>query len=160
MDASKAPNPILSKWRKLSGSAAGRYLFSRGLGLFVPYSGTIGPRVQRLEPGRAVVHMRDRRRIRNHLRSIHAAALLNLTELTGGLVATVSMPAGARMIITGVTVDFLKKARGLLEAEGTCLVPQSNERAEIEAQVVIRDTSSDVVARGTVRVLVGPVPAE
>ena len=160
MDANRAPHPVLSKWRRLSRSAAGRWLFSRGLGLLVPYSGTIGPRVQRLEPGGAVIHMRDRRRVRNHLRSVHAAALLNLTELTGGLLATVSMPADARMIITGVNVDFVKKARGLLAAEGTCPVPQSNERAEIEVQVVIRDASADVVARGTVRVLVGPVPAK
>ncbi|MEW6367085.1 MAG: DUF4442 domain-containing protein [Acidobacteriota bacterium] len=160
MDASRSVNPVLEKWNRLSRSAVGRWVFSRGLALFVPYSGTIGPQVQRLEPGRAVIRMRDRRRVRNHLRSIHAAALLNLTELTGGLLATVSMPADARMIITGVSVDFLKKARGLLEAEGSCPVPQSNERAEIEVQVAIRDTSSEVVARGTVRALVGPVPAK
>jgi acyl-coenzyme A thioesterase PaaI-like protein len=156
--ADRAANPILSKWNTLGKSAAGRWLFSRGLGVMVPYSGTIRPLVKRLEAGHGLVQMRDRRRVRNHLRSVHAAAMLNLTELTGGLLATVSMPAEARMIITRVTLDFIKKGRGLLEAEGTCPVPETNERAEIEVQVVIRDTARDVVAQGTVRVLIGPVP--
>jgi len=150
-------NPFLAKWRRLGGGPFGRWLFSRGVGLMAPYSGTIKPAVEELEPGRAVIRMRDRRRVRNHLRSVHAAAMLNLTELTGGLLATVTMPADARMIITGVSVDFLKKARGLLTAEGTLPVPETNERAEYEARVAIRDQQGDVVAEGRVKVLVGPV---
>ena len=76
---------------------------------------------------------------------------------TGGLAVTVSMPADARMIITRVTLEFLKKARGRLTSEGTCAVPESNQRAEVEVQVAIRDASGDVVAQGTVHVLVGPI---
>jgi len=158
MTEPEAPNPALARWNALRGTALGRWAFSRGLGVVVPYSGSIGPLIRHLEPGRAVIAMRDRRKVRNHLRSIHAAALLNLTELTGGLVVTVSMPADARMIITRVSLDFLKKARGLLTSEGTCPIPQSNQRAEIEVQVAIRDAAGDVVAQGTVHVLVGPIP--
>lgn len=156
MTQTAGANPILARWQRLGGGPFGRWLFSRGVGVMAPYSGTIRPAVRELEPGRAVILMRDRRRVRNHLRSIHAAALLNLTELTGGLLATVSMPADARMIITGVSVDFVKKARGLLTAEGTLPVPESSERREYEAQVAIRDQQGDVVAEGRVRVLVGP----
>jgi acyl-coenzyme A thioesterase PaaI-like protein len=153
-------NPILARWQKLGGSGLGRWLFSRGIGLMAPYSGTIRPRIEALEPGRAVVRMRERRRVRNHLRSVHAAALLNLVELTGGLLATVSMPADARMIVTGLSVDFVKKARGLLEAEGRCPVPESNERAEAEVVVEVRDSAGDPVANGRVRVLIGPIPRD
>ena len=149
-------NPFLAKWRTMGGNAVGRWLFSRGVGLMAPYSGTIKPAVQDLEPGRAVIRMRERRRVRNHLRSVHAAALLNLTELTGGLLAIVSMPADARMIITGVSVDFVKKARGVLTSEGTLPVPETSERAEYEASVVIRDAEGDPVTEGRVKVLVGP----
>lgn len=149
-------NPYLAKWNARRNSAFGRWFFSRGVGLMAPYSATIGARVQRLEPGTAVITMRDRRRVRNHLGSVHAAALLNLTELTGGLLATISMPPDARMIITRVELDFLKKARGLLTSEGSCSVPETSESAEIGVSVVIFDQARDEVASGTVTVLVGP----
>lgn len=149
-------NPILDRWQQWSRRPGGAWLFSRAIGWMAPYSSTIRARVRELAAGRAVVEMADRRRVRNHLRSIHAAALLNLAELTGGLLATVSMPADARMIPTGLSMDFVKKARGTLHAHGTCPVPESNARAEIEARVEIRDSADDAVANATVRILVGP----
>ena len=105
------------------------------LGLMVPYSGTIRPLVLLLEPGSAVVQMHDRRRVRNHLSSVHAAAMLNLAEQTGGIATSISIPGDARMIITRVTLDFLKKARGTLVSTGRCEVPTTNERSELDVEV-------------------------
>jgi acyl-coenzyme A thioesterase PaaI-like protein len=155
--AASASQTLLARWSQLSGSAVGRWLFSRGIGLAAPYSGTIRPVFERLEPGRVVVTLRDRRRVRNHLRSIHAAALLNLVELCGGVATLASIPADARMIITGVSADFVKKARGRLTAVGACEVLDSNERTEARVEVSITDDAGDVVATGEVRTLVGPI---
>jgi acyl-coenzyme A thioesterase PaaI-like protein len=152
-------NPILAHWQTLGRHPLGRLVFSVMVGVMAPYSATIRARVQSLAAGHAVVTMRDRRRVRNHLRSIHAAALMNLAELTGGLLSTVSIPADARMIIFSITIDFVKKARGLLTAEGRCEVPQSNAKAELPVLVTIRDQSGDEVARATVVTLIGPKPA-
>ena len=148
---------ILARWNLLNSSGIGRWLFSRAVGFAAPYSNTIGARVQTLAPGRAVITMRDRRKVRNHLRSIHAAAMLNLTEMTGGLLSVVSIPADARMIITRVELDFVKKGRGTLHSTGRCIPPVSNERAHLEVDVMIRDTANDEVARGRVTTLVGPI---
>ncbi len=150
-------NPLLAKWNRMNRTAVGRWLVSRAIAWVVPYSGTIRARVCELGPGRAVITMRDRRRVRNHLGSVHAAAMMNLCELTGGMLATVSMPADARMIITRASVDFVKKARGKLTATGTCPVPTSNERAELEASVVVCDQQGDQVATAKVSALIGPV---
>lgn len=150
------PNSVLAKWHLFQRLPAGRWLFSRILGMVAPYSGSIKPVFAELEPGRAVVRVRERRRIRNHIRSIHAAALMNLCELTGAMAVVAALPEDGRMIVAGATVDFLKKARGTLTAEANAPVPESSERHEVESKVSIRDRAGDEVVAATVRVLVGP----
>jgi acyl-coenzyme A thioesterase PaaI-like protein len=147
---------VVSRWNRHKDSAIGRWLFSRGLGRFAPYTGTIGARVKTLEPGRSLVTMRDRKAVRNHLNSIHAVALTNLIELTGSLSIIASLPPETRMIPIRLETDFIKKGRGLMTAEASCVIPASNEKAELPATVVIRDDAGDEVARGRVTVVIGP----
>lgn len=151
-----AESLVMEKWKRARGSRLGRWLFSRGVGRFAPYTGTIGARVEELEPGHSVVTMRDRRAVRNHLNSVHAVALTNLIELTGSLSIIASLPPDTRMIPVRLETDFIKKGRGLMTAEANCIIPSSNEKAELPATVVIRDDAGDEVARGRVTVVIGP----
>jgi acyl-coenzyme A thioesterase PaaI-like protein len=143
---------LLGSWRRLAPLPGGRWVFSRLISATVPYSGTIGARVELLEPGHARLTLRDRRRIRNHLRSIHAVALVNLGELTSGLAMTTALPAGTRSIVTHIETDFLKKARGTLTAECRAAPPERvTAPVDQVVEAVISDAGGDVVAR--VRVL-------
>jgi acyl-coenzyme A thioesterase PaaI-like protein len=134
------------RWHRLPGGA---WLFSRFLGLLIPYSGSVRPLVRHLEPGLARVALADRRAVRNHLQSIHALALANLGELTSGLALTVGLPATVRGIVTGLAVEYLKKARGPLEATCRCDIPVVNEARDYKVHAEIRDQAGDVVARVT-----------
>ncbi len=127
------------------------------LGLMIPYTGSIHPLVLELRPGYAKVQMRDRRAVRNHLRSIHAIALMNLGEVTTGLAMTLAMPDGARGIVTGLSMEYVKKARGLLTAECTAPPFDASVSARHDFHADIVDASGDVVARATAHWLVGPV---
>jgi uncharacterized protein (TIGR00369 family) len=143
-------------WRRLSGYPGGRWLFSLLVGRFARYSGSIGARVQELEPGRSRVTMRDRRRVRNHLRSVHATALTTLGELASGLAMMAGMPSDARAIVTRLEIDYLKKARGLLTAHGEAPIPATTAKQEYLATASIRDAANEEVARVVVHWLVGP----
>ena len=102
------------------------------------------------------MRMRDRRIVRNHLRSVHAIALMNLGEVATGVAMMSALPEGMRGIITHLEMDYLKKARGSITAE--CRAPQAvaGERHEYDVQADLTDEAGEVVARARARWLIGP----
>jgi acyl-coenzyme A thioesterase PaaI-like protein len=147
---------LLDLWKKLQGLPGGKLIFSWMLGRRVPYTGTIGPRIHSLEPGHAVVRFRDRRRVRNHLRSVHAVALTNLGELATGLALSSALPAEMRGIPTRLSTRFERKARGTITAECRFDEPLGGGEQDCEVEAVLSDPAGEVVARTTATWRVGP----
>jgi len=150
---------LLTLWRRLSGWPMGPRIYSWLLGWLVPYSGTVRPLVRVLEPGKAVVEVKDRRRVRNHLRSVHAIALCNVGELASGLSMTAALPSTVRGIVTGIEIQYMKKARGTLTATSHARPPDEvTEAVDHPVQAEITDDSGDVVSRVTVHWRLAPRP--
>ena len=153
------PGSLLAWWRRLSPRPGGRWLFSLLLGRAARYTSSIAPRVIELAPGRVVVAMRDRAAVRNPLRSVHAVALANLAEGSSGLALLAGLPPEARAILTGLSVEYVKKARGRLVSECDFPPVTGAEPRELEIESAIRDGAGDLVARGRARWKIGPAPA-
>ena len=144
-------------WEALRGLPGGRWLFSRIVGRVAPYSGSIRAEVVELRAGYAEARMRDRRRLRNHLRCLHAIALANLAEFTGNLALAYSIPGNARFIVTRIGMEYFHKARGTITAVCSSTMPSDNTEREVEIVIELRDAQGTPVCRGTLYSLVGPV---
>lgn len=138
---------IAQLWGTCKQLPGGRKLFSRTLGRMAPYTGTIDCEVEELRTGFAVVAMRDRRAVRNHLQSVHAIALMNLGEVATGLAVMVAVDGRGRGIITHLSMDYLKKARGRITATCEAEVPDRVGTHDFEAEAVLRDAGGGIVAR-------------
>src|SRR5881394_2721655 len=149
---------LRSLWRRLAPLPGGKAIFSWLLGRMTPYSGTIGARVEELAPGFCRAALRDRRRVRNHLASVHAMALANFAELTSVLSVLAGLAPGVQGIVTGFSITYQKKARGTLTAECRVTGLEVTAEREQEAVVTVSDTVGDVVARATAHWRLRPPP--
>jgi acyl-coenzyme A thioesterase PaaI-like protein len=150
---------LLRLWERLHRRPGGRALFAALLGRMVPYTGSMGARIEELSPGRAVASLRDRRAVRNHLGSVHAVALVNLGEVVTGLAVLTALPPGVRGIVTRLSAEYLHKARGRLTATARADqlgLETVTETRELDVTAEIRDRSEQVVVRITARWRVGP----
>lgn len=150
---------LLGAWRRLAPLPGGRWLFTQLVKRMIPYTGSVSPRVEILEPGHARISIVQRRALENHLGSIHAIALLNVAEFASGAAMTTALPPGYRGIVTKMTVEYLKKARGTVTAESRTILPDLGKEGEHDFTSEITDADGEVVARATVRWKLGPVPA-
>lgn len=134
-------------WAALSPLPLGKQAFAKLVKLRIPYTGSIGAVVEEMRDGHATVTLSDRRAVRNHLDCIHAIALANLGEFTSGLAMFNTIDGKAKGIVTAISVQYLKKARGTLTATCDVQVEPVTAPREQVVEGLIRDKAGDIVCK-------------
>jgi acyl-coenzyme A thioesterase PaaI-like protein len=135
----------------------GRRIFSLAFSQKAPYFASIRPTVTELRPNHASVRIRNRRRVRNHLGTVHAIALCNGLEMAMGALAEVTIPADKRWIPKGMQVSYTDKATGDI----TCTAETDQaqwDTADGDLPVRVRGVRDDgtVVIEGVIDLWVTP----
>ena len=150
---------VLEMWKTTTRWPLGDRVFSFAFARRAPYFASIRPRFTEIGPNRADLVIPDRRRVHNHLGTIHAIALCNGLEAAMGALAEASIPASKRWIPKGMEVAYTAKA----DSEVTCIAetdPQVWRGDEPDVPVRVRGVRRDgtVVVEGTIRLWVTARP--
>ena len=149
--------PVLASWQRASGSGVGRWLFARAVCRRAPYFGTIKPIFIDLAPALCRVGMRKRRRVENHIRTVHALAMGNLCELAAGMVTEVTIPTNLRWIPRGMTIEYLRKAEtGVTATARLAKSEWSGGPESVGVPVTVVDESGTEVVRAVITMYVTP----
>lgn len=150
--------PLLNLYQKMARWPLGHWLFTRAVCFKAPYFGSISPVITRLENGRCEAVIKDRRAVHNHIGTVHAIALCNLAELCAGVMTDASLPPGMRWIPKGMTVSYLKRAKGRMHATATpaiAIVPAS-EGYDLPVNVDVLNAAGDKVFHAEIRMWLSP----
>ena len=150
---------ILDLYERVTRLPRGRLLFSRVFALKAPYFGTVRPRFVELRPNYAELVIRKRRRVQNHIGTVHVIAICNGLEAAMGALAEATVPAGKRWIPKGMEVSYTAKAT----SDITCIAetdPDAWTGDDPDLPVRVRGVRDDgtVVVEGVIRLWVTEKP--
>ena len=140
----------MNVYRKCVKLPAGKHIFSKLVCMKAPYFGTIKPLFIALRPGYCEITMKKRRAVHNHIKSVHAIAMCNISELAAGTMLEATLPSSMRWIPKSMTVEYLKIARTDLKAMCQISTEGLEHPQELPMTVHVMDTSKAEVFRAVI----------
>jgi uncharacterized protein (TIGR00369 family) len=125
---------------------------SFAIGRVIPFVGTAGLRIEKLDRERCVITLPNRRKVQNHIGGVHATATALLAETATGMVVGMHLPDAKLPLLKSMAIRYQKRAEGAVRAEAWL------EAADIERMQ--RDDKGDVVVPVTVTDAAGTVTVE
>jgi len=146
---------VLQLWNRAQRLPGGTRLFSMAFSQMAPYFASVRPRFTEIRPNRAELVIRKRRRVHNHLGTVHAIALCNGLEAAMGALAEATIPAGKRWIPKGMEVAYTARA----SSDITCIAETDPEQwagDDPDLPVRVRGVREDgtTVVEGVIRLWV------
>ena len=142
---------------RIEGAEKIEAIATRGDSLWIATSDQVIVRATWASEAVARVEIPDRRSNRQHLGSVHAIALMNVAEMTSGLAMMSGLPDGVRGIVTSLSMEYYKKARGTITAVSRVSIPTVTDDQDFDVTAACLDAAGAVVAKATVRWRLGPV---
>lgn len=118
------------------------WLLTFMFGRFVPFLATAGLHFDEVATSRLVVTLRNRRKVQNHIKGLHAAAQALLAETASGFVLALNVPDDKLMLLKSMKIDYLQRCQGDLRAVAIL------SQAQIEA--VVREDKGDTLVEVSV----------
>jgi acyl-coenzyme A thioesterase PaaI-like protein len=153
----KSTNYLLKLYGQCTRWPMGQAIFSRIYAGKVPYFRTIRPRVTDLRPNFCQVQFKKRRKVQNHIGTVHVIAICNALEMAMGGLAEASIPKHLRWIPRGMEVDYPAKADTDIRATAET-APEDWKPGDLPVKVTAYRADGTVVVQGTITIYVSEKP--
>lgn len=152
-------NYVLKMYDRLSKLPYGNKLFTMYAANRAPYFKTVSPLITKLVPGECHCFIKKRKKVENHIGTMHVIAICNGLEMAMGFMAEASIPKNLRWIPKGMDVKYTAKAGSDIRCEA---VLANNEWVEGDLPVSVKayDENNIVVVEGTINLWVSEKPAK
>ncbi len=122
------------------------WAISLALGRVVPFVGTSGLRYEEITPQRVVVRIRNQRKVQNHIKGVHAAAMALLAETATGFCVGMNLPDDKLPLIKTMKIDYVRRSQGDMVATAQLRPEQvqqilTQEKGEVTVPVTITDAA-------------------
>jgi len=112
----------------------------------VPFTGTARLDFAVMTPERVEIGIANERRVQNHIKGVHAAAMTLLAETATGMVVGMNVRDDCLPLAKELKVAFKKRAQGSLRAVATltdaqCALMQQTDKGEVTVPVQVSDES-------------------
>lgn len=143
------PNSLLKLVNKVNTSNLPASLKKAALTLAfnskVKYAGTTSIGIQHLDTDKAVVHLKNRFHVQNHIQGIHATAMATLAESTTGMLFGLYVPDTHIPLLKSMTIRYVAVASGDLKAVATLpddqkQLIQTTDKGAVVIPVTITDS--------------------
>lgn len=147
-------NPILATYNKLAGYPGGKRLFALAVCRKAPYFGTVSPRLIEVRENYCEALLIKRRKVENHIGTVHVIAICNGLEFAMGVVAVTSIPAHLRWIPKGMDVRYTAKADSDIRVIAEVEEGAWENGPEVPVQVRALRADDTVVVEGVIHLWV------
>jgi acyl-coenzyme A thioesterase PaaI-like protein len=115
-------------------------------GAQVKLAGTAGIRVEEMTRSRATLRIANRRKVQNHIKGVHAAAMALLAESATGFLVGMNVPDSKLLLIKTLKVEYRKRVVGGLTAVASLTAEQiaaieQHDKGEVWVAVTVTDES-------------------
>ena len=120
------------------------WVLSKAIGSTVKYTGTSSISYDLMTTDKVIVSVKNKKKVRNHIGQIHAAAMILLAETATGMVVGMNVPDDKIPLVKYLNTKFVRRSEGAMKAEAW-LSPEQIEKimTEPKGDIMVNVTVTD-----------------
>ncbi|MBE0365695.1 hypothetical protein PULV_b0330 [Pseudoalteromonas ulvae UL12] len=151
------PNKVMALYNKLTPLPFGRRFFTLMITRMAPYFGSMGPLITNLRVNHCECLIKKRRKVFNHIKTVHVIAICNGLEMAMGVMAEASIPKHLRWIPKGMSVDYTAKAGSDIRCIAQ-VTPEQWTPGDMLVPVTAYDDQGTIVVQGHIKLWITEKP--